>query len=349
MTAPIYTPQLAYRQIGALVGGGLHGDRVFDTHDRGNRDNIHAPFIALQEALRRYGLDLHTPDVLARQGLRPDFEIHLNARRRVPHPRSYALLFETPHIRPLNAKLAHLARYRKVFTWRPEWVDGQRFVPLAFPNPIALPEVDGLAGRDRMVCMIAGNKTMTHDDGRGLYTERLRTIKWFEQHQSQAFDLYGPGWGQPARRSTWSGRAARAWQTLLLRWHGQAAFPNWRGLAASKLEVMRRTRFAICYENVRDFPGYITEKIFDCLFAGCVPIYWGPQNIAEHVPAACFIDRRAYASHEALFDALCAISESEYRARQQAMYEFLASEQAQVYSAIYFGDQVAAVIRNDMN
>ena len=34
----------------------------------------------------------------------------------------------------------------------------------------------------------------------------------------------------------------------------------------------------------REIPGYITEKIFDCFLARSVPVYWGPGNIADHVP-----------------------------------------------------------------
>jgi hypothetical protein len=40
----------------------------------------------------------------------------------------------------------------------------------------------------------------------------------------------------------------------------------------SKKNTLEKYKFSICYENARDIPGYITEKIFDCFFAGCVPI-----------------------------------------------------------------------------
>lgn len=36
-----------------------------------------------------------------------------------------------------------------------------------------------------------------------------------------------------------------------------------------------KTKHYFCFENVRDLPGYITEKIFDCFFAEYIPIYWG--------------------------------------------------------------------------
>ena len=56
------------------------------------------------------------------------------------------------------------------------------------------------------------------------------------------------------------------------------------------MKFTKNISFAICYENARDIPGYITEKIFDCFFAGCVPIYWGgAPNVTDHIPANTFI------------------------------------------------------------
>ena len=41
---------------------------------------------------------------------------------------------------------------------------------------------------------------------------------------------------------------------------------------------------------MRNVNGYVTEKIFDAFKAGCVPVYWGAENITKYVPAECFID-----------------------------------------------------------
>jgi hypothetical protein len=63
---------------------------------------------------------------------------------------------------------------------------------------------------------------------------------------------------------------------------------------------LEKYKFSICYENARDTPGYITEKIFDCFFAGCVPIYWGANNITDHIPKECFIDKRDFEDYKVL-------------------------------------------------
>jgi hypothetical protein len=61
-------------------------------------------------------------------------------------------------------------------------------------------------------------------------------------------------------------------------------------------------KFSICYENARDIPGYITEKIFDCFFASCVPIYWGANNIEDYIPKDCFIDKKLFDTYESLYE-----------------------------------------------
>jgi hypothetical protein len=36
--------------------------------------------------------------------------------------------------------------------------------------------------------------------------------------------------------------------------------------------------------------GYITEKIFDCFYAGTVPIYYGASDISDFIDPKSFID-----------------------------------------------------------
>jgi len=39
-------------------------------------------------------------------------------------------------------------------------------------------------------------------------------------------------------------------------------------------------RYNVCPENSNAY-GYVTEKLFDAIDAGCVPIYWGSYNRPE--------------------------------------------------------------------
>eukprot|EP00736_Rhodelphis_marinus_P003413 Rmarinus@m.19861 len=52
-----------------------------------------------------------------------------------------------------------------------------------------------------------------------------------------------------------------------------------------KSHVMRQARFCIAYENMST-EDYVTEKLFDCLRAGAIPIYKGPEptNALQYIP-----------------------------------------------------------------
>ncbi len=47
-----------------------------------------------------------------------------------------------------------------------------------------------------------------------------------------------------------------------------------------KIEYLKQFKFNLCPEN-SDNKGYVTEKIFDAIKAGCIPIYWGSENDPE--------------------------------------------------------------------
>jgi hypothetical protein len=59
---------------------------------------------------------------------------------------------------------------------------------------------------------------------------------------------------------------------------------------ASRLETIARYRFDLAFENSIS-TDYVTEKFFDPLTAGCVPVYRGAPNIADFAPGErCYID-----------------------------------------------------------
>lgn len=47
-----------------------------------------------------------------------------------------------------------------------------------------------------------------------------------------------------------------------------------------KLTYLSQFKFNLCPENSNN-QGYVTEKIFDSIAAGCIPIYWGSNNNPE--------------------------------------------------------------------
>lgn len=47
-----------------------------------------------------------------------------------------------------------------------------------------------------------------------------------------------------------------------------------------KIAYLRQFRFNLCPENSNN-RGYVTEKVFEAIKAGCVPIYWGNEGYPE--------------------------------------------------------------------
>lgn len=72
----------------------------------------------------------------------------------------------------------------------------------------------------------------------------------------------------------------------------------------TKLETIARYPFTIAFENsIAD--DYVTEKFFDPLVVGSVPVYLGAENIADLAPGdGCYVDVRDYASPQALAEHL---------------------------------------------
>lgn len=57
----------------------------------------------------------------------------------------------------------------------------------------------------------------------------------------------------------------------------------------SKLRFVSRFTHHLCFEN-ETFPGYLTEKLFDSLFVGAVPLYAGDPLVGEWFEPGCFVD-----------------------------------------------------------
>jgi len=240
-------------------------------------------------------------------------------------------LLESPAIMPRNKDSRLHALFPIVFTWNDGLVDGQKFhklrqvLPSHFPHPNPVPFSD-----KKLLVNISGNKHRKYPGE--LYSERRTSIRHFERTRPDDFDLYGIGWNKP------SGVLQK-----LLRFK-TPVYPSYRGTTTHKWDVYPHYRFGLCYENVRDEPGYVTEKIFDCLRADCVPIYWGAANVTASVPSDTFIDRRRFKSNDDLETYLVSMSETEYERYRTAIRYFLASDRFAPFLEDAFVEQVIGVL-----
>jgi hypothetical protein len=100
-------------------------------------------------------------------------------------------------------------------------------------------------------------------------------------------------------------------------------------------------RFCIAYENSAE-RDYVSEKIFDCFFSGCVPIYLGAPNVQDFIPKAAFIDKRDFATYDELYRHLSRMSETEYNGYLAAIAAFLKSPSFHPFTAEAFTETFIA-------
>lgn len=143
-----------------------------------------------------------------------------------------------------------------------------------------------------------------------LYFKRLEMIEYFASHAE--FDLYGFDWDKPV-----PGAERRFRASIDATYRG--TIPHGR-----KIETLRGYRFAFCSENTV-YPGYVTEKLLDCIVAGCVPLYLGAPDIERFVPAGAYVDVRKFQTNDELCVFLHEMSEPVAEAIRECGREFVMS------------------------
>lgn len=244
---------------------------------------------------------------------------------RYPKNQKYLFLFEPPVVAPMSySRILHLF-FTRVYTWNDSLVDSKKYFKYIWPHSWScFQEWIPFAQKKNIVLMNANKFSLGKHE---LYSERERAIRYFEKNNIE-FDLYGPAWWHPNLK-----------QKIL--WY--TPFPSWRWRAENKILTIAQYKFNICFENMSDTPGYITEKIWDSFKAKTIPVYWGASNIEEYVPKNCFIDYRDFWDFAKLEKFLSDITEDEYNIYIQNIEWFLQTEKAKKW---FDRDWVVNFIKN---
>jgi len=250
----------------------------------------------------------------------------------------YLLIWENETIKPNNWKKENYQYFKRLYTWNDEIVDNKKIFKFFVPQKIPLGLSFELSQKKKFCCMIAANKSSNHI--LELYSERVRAIRWFEKNAPQSFDLFGTGWND----YTFNGVLRPLNKFKALKKLVTPFYPSYKGAIKSKPSILKDYKFSICYENARDIPGYITEKIFDSFFAGCVPICWGAPNITDFIPENTFIDRKKFDTYKELFDYMWNMSETEYLNYIYSIEKFVNGPQIYPFSANNFCDTIFRLI-----
>ncbi|MDD4911635.1 MAG: glycosyltransferase family 10 [Sideroxydans sp.] len=301
----------------------------------------------LREQFLEKGIELNTPDI--NEGRPVAFDLYFEGRELISNivPK-YLVALENPNINHWNENREYCVKYNKVFAWDKRLYDMPNVVQIRYPHHIVCESFPNFAQRDRFCCLINANKLFRNPPPNDLYQERLNTIRWYESHAPEYFDLYGMGWHKPAPAYTPIGKINRSVASLRAKLFGYLPFPSYRGTVVDKRDVMRRSKFSFCYENTKGPDNYITEKIFDSMMSGCVPVYWGPDNVLDHIPADCFIDRNAFRDTAAVHAHLLSLTQDQYEKYQQNIANYVAGEGLKSFGAEHFVITVVESITSDL-
>ncbi|MBS0648337.1 MAG: hypothetical protein JSS10_03820 [Verrucomicrobia bacterium] len=220
------------------------------------------------------------------------------------------LLFawEPPVYLPQLYSAEYLNQFKRVYTWDDDLVDNKKFFKFYYPVLQPLEKELVPFEKKKLLTQISSNKKSKHP--KELYKEREEVIQFFED-KPDVFEFYGFTWEKKG-------------------------YKNYRGTVENKISTLKNYRFSVCYENMRDVKGYVTEKIFDCFAAGVVPIYWGASNITDYVPKNCFIDRRDFQSFSEVYAYIRSMDKEIYESYIKNIQDFLCSDKAKLFSQEMF-------------
>ena len=172
----------------------------------------------------------------------------------------------------LTSKLIDVGRISEAdnpnFPWPQDWDQNLKFREV-------------VSTRNESVALINGNK-LSFIKGE-MYSIRRECIFGL-----QNFDVYGMGWDLSLSRKILIFIAEIKLATTKRIWpklsnsRGWLKRPtNWIGAPNSKLETLSKYKYSLVIENSMD---YMTEKLFDALFARCIPVYVGPAVSKFEIP-----------------------------------------------------------------
>lgn len=334
-----------------LYGNYYHLDRVENaSFEKVDKHHTFSPTFTnriLRAEFLKKGVELNNPDINV--GKEIAFSIFHNGEitMTVSGPK-YLIAIENPYICPLNKDINYLRKFDGVFTWNPDILSLPNSTQIFIPNQIRNEKFSSFRDRPIFSCLINANKSFPSALSNDLYRERLNVIRWYQDHAPDYFSLYGLGWNKPAAALTPADKLRRRFKRLATQIYGYKPFPSYRGAIENKADIYSKAKFAYCYENVADLPDYITEKIFDAFFSGCVPIYWGSNTVQNYIPSSCYIDRTQFRSTQAVHTYLLGISEERYQEYQYQITQFLLGSVAQRFDIRTYTNTIITKISLDL-
>jgi hypothetical protein len=202
-----------------------------------------------------------------------------------PKCKNYLIRSEPPMVLPSLYKKGNLANFVKIISVGSD--------PLKYKNTVFGPQILK-AKIDKNNKRHEKRIAIINSDLLSLYKGELYSLRRKVSTKIPNIDLYGRGWNK---------NLVNKFKTLLLevlkflkmpmklrisglRFYFRKSF-NYLGEVEDKNTVLSRYKYSIVIENSLN---YVSEKIFDSLVAGCIPIYIGPPVSNFGIPKEFVIE-----------------------------------------------------------
>jgi hypothetical protein len=120
-------------------------------------------------------------------------------------------------------------------------------------------------------------------------------------------------------------------------------------MAGTDLSTVGNYKFVFSFENYASNEGYISEKLFDAMYAGSVPIYLGDTNINNYVPASCFVDARNFSNYAEIIDFINDCDKNTWLNYLENIQKYFQSEQIKPFLPDYHANFIIDSIYQIMN
>lgn len=211
---------------------------------------------------------------------------------RIPFDFRSLVQFEPRVVLPINYSQRNTKMFKKIIRMGGD--PGKFKHWLEWPQiwPSSLDHFDqGINPRLDKIVSVNSNKISFIEGER--YTLRRQAFERIDN-----LDLYGSSWDLSiSQRVTVAAKALvfalssgnipsfgslEGWFRNYLNWQGQIGSGYSARNSSEKLEVMSRYKYALVIENSID---YMSEKLFDAFFSGCIPVYVGPNVQSFGIPS----------------------------------------------------------------
>lgn len=245
----------------------------------------------------------------------PAGEITELAKKALSHKKKILITFENEVVLKNNWLKKNHKLFDIILTWNDDYIDNKKYFKIMIPGLSQHNKsYEFLSFNDKknLSCMITWKKKYYHKNSTQFIKKKI--INYFEKNNfTNDFHLYGPNWNETVFSYSSIFKFLNYPRFKLLR--KMICFEKlstWKGLMENKKKNLRNYKFSFIIENAINYNGYMSDKIFECFYAGTVPIYLGATNVNSYIPNDCFIDFRKFKDMSQLHNYLINVDQQSY-------------------------------------